>query len=76
MDAKTVKLLEEKIHKAMLDYIHEHIMTAHQLSDEAWMEIYHNAGLSDKEIAEYEEQTQLTPEQARALNDKVSEYNS
>lgn len=76
MDAKTVKLLEAKIHKAMVEYLHENIMTAHQLSDGAWMEIYHNAGLSDQEIAEYEKATQPTPEQLRALDDKVSEYNS
>ena len=76
MDAKTVKLLEEKVHKAMVEYLHENIMTAHQLSDSAWMEIYHNAGLSDQEIAEYEKQTQLTPEEMRALDDKVEEYNS
>ena len=70
--------VQKRIDKALDEYLRENLMTAHQLSQSAWMEIYHSAGLSDKEIAELrkEEETEENKKYERALDDKVEEYNS
>ena len=41
-----------------------------------WTAIYRQAGMSDKEIAEYRKENELTPGQKAALNDQVEQYNS
>jgi hypothetical protein len=67
---------EERIDKALLTYRRENLRGPGQLTKEDWDQVYKNAGMSDKEIAEYRKQNELTPEQAKALDDKVEQFNS
>ena len=68
--------LEEKIDQSLLVYRREHLKGPQELTTADWTAIYRQAGMSDKEIAEYRKENELTPGQKAALNDQVEQYNS
>ena len=70
------KELKERIDNSLLAYRRENLLGPGQLTREDWTQVYKNAGMSDKEIAAYRKAKELTPEQMRALDDKVEQYNS
>ena len=68
---KITKELEERIEEAMMEFRHENLLGAGQLNRDNWTQILQNAGLSDKEIAEYRAEMQ---KYAAALDDPLDAY--
>ena len=68
--------LEEKIDQALLAYRRENLKGPGQLTKEDWTQVYKKAGMTDKEIATYRKENELTPNESNALNDQVEQFNS
>lgn len=68
---KITKELEERIEKAMMEFRNDNLLSAGQLTQNNWTQILQNAGLSEKEIAEYRAEQQKN---AAAMNDPLDAY--